>query len=37
MNRTMRLILGTLAMSAMITGAAALSAWPSYRALPVYP
>lgn len=34
MTRMRRLILGTLAMAALITGAAALSAWPAYRSLP---
>jgi len=33
MSRTTTLILGTLAMVVMITGAAALSAWPTYRSL----
>ncbi len=34
MNRTTRLILGTIATTAIIAGVAALSAWPSHRALP---
>ena len=34
MTRIPRLILGALAMSALITGVAALSAWPSYRPVP---
>lgn len=34
MSRTAHLVLGTLAMAAMITGAAALSAWPAYRSTP---
>ncbi|HSF96250.1 MAG TPA: hypothetical protein VLA52_14590 [Thermohalobaculum sp.] len=34
MTRTLRLILGTIAVAALITGAAALSAWPSYSPVP---
>jgi hypothetical protein len=34
MTRTTRLILGTIATTAVIAAAAVLSAWPSYRALP---
>jgi hypothetical protein len=34
MSRTTRLILGTIATTAIIAGVAALSAWPSHRALP---
>jgi hypothetical protein len=34
MNRTTRLILGTIATTAIIAGVAALSAWPSHRAIP---
>jgi hypothetical protein len=34
MTRIVHLILGTLVMAALITGAAALSAWPAYRAMP---
>jgi hypothetical protein len=33
-NRIAKLILGALTMTAMITGVAALSAWPAYRSLP---
>ena len=34
MNREARLVFGTLATTVIIAGAAILSAWPSYRALP---
>ncbi len=34
MSRTTRLILGTIATTAIIAGVAALSAWPSHRAVP---
>jgi len=34
MTRTTRLILGTIATTVVIAGAAVFSAWPSYRALP---
>ena len=34
MSRTARLILGTIATTAIIAGTAVLSAWPSYRAIP---
>jgi hypothetical protein len=34
MSRTRRLTLGTIATTAIIAGAALLSAWPSYRAIP---
>lgn len=34
MNRPTRLVLGTLATTAIIAGTAVLSAWPSYRAIP---
>jgi hypothetical protein len=34
MSRPLRLILGTAVMAALITGAAALSAWPAYQGLP---
>ena len=34
MSRAARLILGTIAMTAIIAGVAALSAWPSYRTIP---
>jgi hypothetical protein len=34
MSRTTRLILGAIATTAIIAGVAALSAWPSHRAIP---
>lgn len=34
MKRSLQLVSGTLAMILLITGAAAISAWPSYRATP---
>ncbi len=34
MSRTTRLILGTIATTAVIAGVAALSAWPSHRTIP---
>ena len=34
MNRNLRLAIGGAAMAALITGTAALSAWPGYRAIP---
>jgi len=34
MNRVAHLVLGTLVMAALVTGAAALSAWPGYRSVP---
>jgi hypothetical protein len=34
MTRIAKLVAGTVALSAMITGAAVLSAWPAYRSLP---
>jgi len=34
MIRGLRLILGTLTITALVTGAAVLSAWPEYRSIP---